>query len=130
MKHFLLALSFITIACAQKSTIDNNNLNEVGIAKVVSKKEFAKIITKKDVQLIDVRTPEEYNEGNIKNAKNINFFDANFKSQLTLLNKKLPVAVYCRSGGRSGRATRILKEMGFTEIYDLKDGYNIWDKNN
>lgn len=81
-----------------------------------------------DVQLVDVRTPKEYNQGFIKNAKNIDYFSDDFKTQFESYNKEQPIYLYCRSGGRSGKASKILKELGFKEIYDLKGGYLAWSK--
>jgi len=77
-------------------------------------------------QILDVRTPEEFKQGAIKEAVNINFYDKNFKDQLGQLDKSKPVMLYCKSGGRSGKTLAILKEMGFSEAYDLIGGYTAW----
>ena len=84
----------------------------------------------KDVQLIDVRTPEEFIDGHLKNAQNINFYDDNFLTLMNNLDKSKPVYLYCRSGGRSGSAAKKLEAQGFTEIYDLKGGFLDWQNNN
>ena len=42
------------------------------------------------------------------------------------LNKQAETLIYCHSGGRSGKASKILKELGFKEVYDLKGGYSNW----
>ena len=95
---------------------------------VLDRNTYAKAITKKDVQLVDVRTPKEYESGHIKNAKNIDFFDAvNFKKAFEKMNKELPIYVYCRSGARSQKAAKKLVSMGFSKIYDLKHGYSLWN---
>ncbi|WP_338038988.1 rhodanese-like domain-containing protein [Maribacter litopenaei] len=91
------------------------------------KNEYAEAISGKKVQLVDVRTPAEYNGGHIKKAINIDFFNAShFKNAFEKLDKNQPVYVYCRSGARSQKAARKLVGMGFTEIYDLRGGYNSW----
>ena len=78
-------------------------------------------------QLLDVRTPEEYNQGHIEGAMNINFYDEDFARQLEQnLNKDKPVMLYCRSGRRSAKAAGQLGAMGFKEIYDLKGGFLDW----
>lgn len=76
--------------------------------------------------LIDVRTPQEYQEGALANAANIDFYASDFKNKLGELPKGFPVYVYCRSGGRSANAAKVLVEMGYTEVHDLKGGYLAW----
>jgi len=83
-----------------------------------------------DIQLIDVRTSNEYNRGHIKNAVNINFYDGHFYEQMSKLDKSKEIYVYCRSGNRSGKAASKLKEQGFTKIYDLQGGIINWTRNN
>lgn len=95
------------------------------VLKVLSPDEFA---AKKegDVQLVDVRRPEEYAEGHIEGAVNYNFFGPDFNAEAAQLDKNKPVLLYCRTGRRSAAASKKLQGMGFTEIYDLKGGYVNW----
>lgn len=80
-----------------------------------------------DVQLIDVRTVEEYEAGRIDDAVNFNIIDSdNFLMQIKKLDKDQPVYLYCKMGGRSSRAAELLKEEGFTQIFDYSGGYNDW----
>lgn len=95
-------------------------------SKVVSPIEAVELLNNGDVQLIDVRTPEEYNEGYIENAKNINFYSNTFGSEIEALDKQSPVIVYCKKGGRSAKSVIKLKEAGFTKIYDLEGGISKW----
>lgn len=89
----------------------------------LSAQEFiAKVKTTKDAQLLDVRTPQEWQAGKVASSNCINFNDANFAQQIQKLDKNKPVFVYCASGGRSGKATPILKEAGFKYIYNLTGG--------
>jgi rhodanese-related sulfurtransferase len=84
-------------------------------------------ITSKKVQLVDVRTPNEYKGGHIKNAVNIDFFNhSNFILSFSKLDKEQPVYLYCRSGNRSQKAARKLDSLGFKKIFDLKGGYMSW----
>lgn len=76
--------------------------------------------------LIDVRTPEEYQEGAIPKAKNIDFYGDNFKNEMMQLDKQRPVMVYCKSGGRSGKTAKLLSQLGFGEVYDLRGGYTAY----
>ena len=92
--------------------------------------DFKKEITKKEVQLIDVRTAEEYNSGHIKNAVNLDIFNRNaFTAYAKELDVNQPVFLYCRSGSRSRSASKLLVGLGFKEIYDLKGGYINWKNN-
>ncbi len=95
--------------------------------KVIDPNEFEKTINESSSpQIIDVRTPDEYNIGHISGAENINFQDSDFKTQLLKLDKTRPVLVYCAVGGRSGKASKMMNELGFTKIYDLDGGANAW----
>lgn len=78
--------------------------------------------------LIDVRTPKEYSDYHIPGAKMIDYKNTNFKTEFEKLDKKAPVLIYCRSGGRSGRAMKTLEKMGFT-VYNLEKGMIEWKKN-
>ncbi len=85
-----------------------------------------KIATLVNGQLIDVRTPEEFVEGHIENAKMINYKATGFEQEISKLDKNKPVFLYCRSGRRSARAYALFIELGFTEVYDLEGGFNKW----
>lgn len=77
-------------------------------------------------QIIDVRTPEEFNSEHIDNAKNINWFEADFASKAEKLDPTKPVYVYCKSGGRSAKAAAKFAELGFKNIYNLEGGFLKW----
>ncbi len=82
-------------------------------------------------QLVDIRTPREYQMGHIKGALNVNFYDPAFKENLEKLNldKDKPVFIYCRSGNRSRRSLEIFKNAGFKTIVHLVYGINDWYRN-
>lgn len=85
-----------------------------------------KIQAAKDAQVIDVRTPGEYEGGHIANARNINWNDDNFIANTASLDKSKPVFVYCLSGGRSGSAAKALRKEGFTTVYEMPGGMMEW----
>jgi rhodanese-related sulfurtransferase len=89
-----------------------------------------KISSEKNIQLIDVRTPEEFQQGFIKGAKNINVYDSNFEQEINKLDKSKAVYIYCRSGSRSRSAAQILSKNGFKTIYDLQGGISAWQSAN
>ena len=92
----------------------------------VTVNQFKSLITEQGGTILDVRTPEEWAEGTIANAQKMNYFDENFPAQIENLNKETPVFVYCKSGGRSSSAAQLLKEKGFSKIYNLDGGITAW----
>lgn len=83
---------------------------------------IAKVKTTKNAQLLDVRTPQEWQTGKITSSSCINVNDAAFKQQIEKLDKNKPVFVYCAAGGRSSKAAPILQQAGFKYIYNLTGG--------
>lgn len=103
---------------------DNSDMN--GDFKSISTSEFKKLITESTVQLLDVRTSEEFEQCKIEGALLIDFYDANFEEQVDVaLNISIPVAIYCRSGVRSVDAGLLLARKGFT-VYNLEEGIISW----
>ncbi len=86
----------------------------------------AKITTAEPFQLLDVRTPEECAEGMLDNALAMDFYEDSFEAELNTLDPNVPVLVYCRSGGRSGKTMDILQSKGFVEVYNLDGGITAW----
>lgn len=86
-----------------------------------------KIQNNNELQLIDVRTPEEYKKQRIGNAVNVNWNGDDFEQKAAKFDKTKPVYVYCLSGGRSKQATAKLAEMGYTQIYELEGGIVNWN---
>ncbi|MGK9127880.1 thioredoxin domain-containing protein [Olivibacter sp. SA151] len=82
------------------------------------------------VQLIDVRTADEFADGHLEHALNIDIKDNDFDKEVSRLDRTKPVFVYCLGGSRSAKATATLKELGFKEIYDLKGGIMAWKNEN
>ena len=78
---------------------------------------------KKEALVIDLRTPFEYNMSHHPRAININYL-MRFKEKISKLDTNKPVFICCETAHRSPYATLQLKEVGFTEIYDLKKGYS------
>lgn len=82
---------------------------------------ISKYKSTKDALLLDVRTEQEVNEGTAADAVNI-VYDEAFASKLDSL-KKQPIFVYCKAGGRSAKAAAILRDKGYTEVYEVKGGF-------
>ena len=86
---------------------------------------FAEVIEDEQVQIIDVRTPAEFNEGHIPGAVNIDIDGEEFEAMVAQLDKSRPVAVYCRGGRRSKEAATHMVECGL-EVTELADGILSW----
>ena len=103
------------------------NCNSQVALNSITTKELKVLLSKENIQLMDVRTPEEIKQGTIQTAFFANYFDVDFEKVATAqLNKSKPVYLYCRSGNRSGKACKILKEKGF-EVINVLGGYLQWD---
>jgi rhodanese-related sulfurtransferase len=96
--------------------------------KHVKASEAAKIISTEKVVIVDVRTPDEFKDGHIKGAKNIDIMSADFEAQLAKLDKSQPTLVHCQAGGRSTRALPSFEKLGFTHLIHLDDGFGGWVK--
>ncbi len=70
--------------------------------------------------VIDVRTPEEFEEGHLMRSDyNYNFLSGEFEEKMQELNKSETYYLYCRTGNRSGQAMEIMKEAGFENVYNI-----------
>lgn len=76
--------------------------------------------------ILDVRTPEEYAEAHLEGSVLIDFYSPTFESELDELDKDVPYLVYCRSGNRSESAVQMMKDLGFTEVYEIEGGILSW----
>lgn len=97
--------------------------------ELLSPSDFNKLIeTDKEVCLIDVRTPEEFTQGHIPGAVNIDFQAPGF---VEAVKNKVPTdkeaALYCRSGRRSAEAAALLAAAGY-KVVDLDGGILAWEK--
>lgn len=88
--------------------------------------EFRKLITENSIQLVDVRTREEFEQRKIEGAILMDIYDSNFEKLAdTMLDVSIPVGVYCHTGVRSISAAKILAKKGFT-VYNLRGGILFW----
>lgn len=113
----LVALMITSLACVD-SWSQSKNLPADAFAEKVKHTPGALVL--------DVRTPEEFSKGHLKDARNINWRDTNFADQVAKIDKSKPVFVYCLVGGRSASAALKMREMGFKEVYELEGGIIKW----
>ena len=107
-----------TASCGQKSYVE------------LSAKQFGQLIqSTPNIQLVDVRTEEEYRKSRLEHAVLIDINKPEFKQQAErTLRKDHPVAVYCRRGRRSAKAAAILAKAGY-QVTSLKGGIEAWQRN-
>jgi rhodanese-related sulfurtransferase len=93
----------------------------------LSPAQFEQATTKAGVQILDVRTQEEYAGGHLRNAVLADWTARpDFIEKTKTLDKDKPVYTYCRSGRRSAAAADWLRENGFREVYNMAGGIEAW----
>ncbi len=80
------------------------------------------ILKSPDIILLDVRSKQEYKEGNLSGSINLCLYDLNKQAQDVLKDKNKTIIVYCSSGNRSKEAQQLLEKMGYENVYNLKGG--------
>lgn len=94
--------------------------------QTLSVEAFEALIGNEQIQRLDVRTADEYVEGHIPGSLLVDVLQDDFTALAELkLDKKRPVALYCKSGNRSKKAASILTAKGF-EVYELAGGFTAW----
>lgn len=123
MQRFYLSFLVMGILCACHT---QNNAPEY---ELLPPSEFQALIkSDKNLQLLDVRTPGEFNEGKLEGAQNIDIHSPDFEERLKAMDKDKTYGVYCAVGARSAAATERMKQLGFKKIFELKGGYVNWVK--
>ncbi len=105
----------------------NCTQNDLNAQQKLQVNDFEALLQKDStIQLIDVRTPEEFNSGHLAGAQNLNLQAADFAQKINTLDKTRPVLVYCAVGGRSAKAASQFSKAGFKTVFDLKGGITAW----
>ncbi len=115
----MMLLSFIVGGCSQQKNYQS-----------MTTPEFQQLLSDDAIQIVDARTPEEYRQGHIEKAVNMDIKTLDFDKQIQALDAGKPVAVYCKGGVRSKKAADKLSKAGFKKIYDLDKGLDDWIKHN
>ena len=111
----MAALMFVAAAC---SGADDDGA-EAMVPIVVDADETVGMLGERDdLQIIDVRTPAEFDEGHLAEAQLIDVQNPAFVEQVRDLDPDGPYLVYCRTGNRSAQAVSIMRDLGFTELYN------------
>ena len=101
--------------------IINRKFNRSMDSRDIEKNELEKMISKGAI-LIDVRSPQEYEEGHLEGALLIPEYELVSRCRQKLKNKEAIYIVYCSSGTRSKKAQKELEKLGYTNVYNLYNG--------
>ena len=119
---FTIAICFTACQSAKQNT-DNTEASVQTLEQI----DLTKTLKEKNVVLIDVRTPEEVAEGYIQGASHfIDFYSDDFQTKVKELDNSKTYVMYCRSGGRSGKAAQFMVENGFKNVYNLEGGISAY----
>jgi rhodanese-related sulfurtransferase len=97
--------------------------------KSVSTTEFFELTKEKEYVILDVRTPQEFNESHIPKAINIDFYSETFEEEIIKLDTSKTYLIYCRSGGRSKAAMSLMSDLKFERVFELDQGIKSWVNN-
>jgi len=139
LSHFInIIILIFLVACNNGQIIGNGVDKSISTDETIQQSTVVSLNTKEwhdKIQeypgtIIDIRTPDEWRSGYIENAEFANMFDQDFIYQVNNIkgNKNEPIYIYCRSGNRSKEAMSVLKENGYTHIYELNMGILGWQK--
>jgi thioredoxin 1 len=112
----VIFLIILPVSFGQQTSVRNVNSDE-----------FNELISEEKGVLLDVRTASEFKNGHIPDAGNLNYYALDFRKNLKLLPEDRPIYLYCNTGYRSEKAAEILKESGYTRVYNLAPGIMEWE---
>ena len=125
--HLFLVGAFVVVLTL---VIKAEYEHQTGRANQMEPTAAIRLMNNDEAVVLDVREAADFNNGHIKKAKNIPM--TSFKGQLDSLlkDKDKPILTYCRSGNVSGKACRILKSSGFSNVHNLAGGIVSWQDAN
>lgn len=128
MSSFMMMKAFLTFTvsvfvCALMGC--NKNIYSTSSVKQLPKDQYLALMDSlENPYILDVRTGLEYKQGHIDGAQSMSFLSSEFSWRISELDTTRPVFLYCETAHRSPFATKQLKRVGFSQIYDLKEGYS------
>lgn len=129
---YLFAFFLVAQSCSSKTENNRSNSQVSDSPTQIINLEAADFKAELDSgtgTILDVRTSGEVAQGYIANAVIIDIYDPNFTEEINKLPKDQEVYVYCATGMRSVEAAEILRQNGFTKIFNLSDGVLRWQRN-
>lgn len=119
---YLLVIGFVVSACGATGVVEATGL------RTVTANDAQAVIAAggDDLMVLDIRTPEEFAEGHIDGAVNIDFYAPDFGDRLAELDPDDRYVLYCRSDNRSGQTMPALEELGFGDVAEIDGGVVAW----
>lgn len=126
---FIISVLFCVTALVVYFIAINNAKSQAPNGSIVSVQEVKKSIDAQEkVTIVDVRTPEEYKEGHLKNSILLALDTINSKAVQALPDRNQALYVYCRAGHRSAQAVAQLQQMGYAHVHSMDGGITAWKK--
>ena len=122
----ILSILIVPVVATGCSAVDAPVINEVISTQTADKM----IQSNKDnpiFVILDVRTPDEFNAGHIAKASMVDYESQDFNAKISELDRNRKYLVYCRTARRSALAVKVMKDLGFREVYDMAKGINQWE---
>jgi rhodanese-related sulfurtransferase len=132
MNKTLLSFSLLLLILGSCNQVNETSTAQIPAEKTKTAATFENLTSQQakhiltqqpEITILDVRTSSEFAGGHLQNAANLDYNAPNFAGLLEKLDKSKPYLVYCAVGGRSGKATQLMQEMGFTQIYNAAEGF-------
>jgi rhodanese-related sulfurtransferase len=121
---FILIVSITS--CGKKGSTENDQQTEQAVVELSPEEFKSKLSSTPDAVLIDVRKPEEVEEGMIQGAMNIDYSNSGFTESIDSLDDTKTYFLYCKTAKRSTGAAEKMKQLGFQKIFVLQGGINNW----
>ena len=111
---------------------DSAKETKVQLSKDIFPTEAWELISKNgksdDLVIIDVSTPQEYEALHLEGAINVSLLSRLFKARMDIMNKSKAYVVYCKVGGRSKVAQKLMRQFGFQTVYNITGGTLLWEE--
>jgi rhodanese-related sulfurtransferase len=108
------------------ATLANQRQTIVSISPIDGMAMIEKNKNNREFTILDVRTPQEYAGGHLSGAINLDFYSKSFRNELNQLDKNKTYLIYCRTGRRSRVTLNMMRELGFSGVYDISGGIKAW----
>jgi phage shock protein E len=125
-RAWLMTVAVLTLVWTGTTTLNAQTTRPA--VKQIDIEQFDKLRQVKGNVVLDVRTAQEFNQGHVPGALNVDISDPQFKTKIEGLDKSKTYLVHCARGVRSARATRIMAPLGFADILDYHGGFDEWKK--
>ncbi|MGV0829739.1 rhodanese-like domain-containing protein [Empedobacter brevis] len=121
----LTGVLFLGSCASQSSNMEGKQAKQEEILSTLDNASEVNLKNKKNI-LLDVRTPEEFAEGHVPGAINIDVKNSSFEKEIQKLDPKKNYYIYCKSGVRAKLATERMQEKGFKNAKNFKDGMSTY----